>query len=326
MGSIMYLCFDIGGTHIKGGVLDEQGKIQAKREVDTNLHGGPQGIARQLKEMEGEFMRENPAWGQEVKGVGIGVPGFTEKGWVWEAVNLGWKNEDFLEIMKSVFPFPIFILNDANAAALGELWLGSGQGIKDFICVTLGTGIGAGVVINSAIHIGKYGMAGEIGHFQCGTEKGYLCHCGNRGCLETLSSATAIASRAKEEEKKGMSPELSRILREKGNLKSRDVINVARKGDPVAIRVLEEAGAILGRALGNIFLVFAPDKILLGGGVSKAGPLLLHSVREGFKEIVPRQMKKEQVIFLAKLGNDAGMIGLAKYVKMNLGNEGEKNA
>jgi glucokinase len=168
-------------------------------------------------------------------------------------------------------------------------------------------------------------MAGEIGHFQC-IEEGSLCSCGNRGCLETLTSATAIAYQGMVEEAKGTSLVLTRILREKGKIRSWDVIKEARKGEPVCAKIVEEAGRTLGKALGNIFLVFAPERILVGGGVAKAGPLFLNGIRDGFKEAVPRRLKNETIIFLAKLGNDAGMVGLGKYIKMNLNNKGEKNA
>ncbi len=321
----MYLCFDIGGTRIKGGVLDETGEICLRKEVETDVSSGPAGILKQLKYIEEELLREHPYWQREIKGVGVGVPGFIENGWVWEAVNLGWKNIPLLQELRSVFSYPIFILNDANAAALGEMWLGAGRGLKHILCVTVGTGIGAGVIVNGEIQQGKYGMAGEIGHFKC-IEEGALCTCGNQGCLETLTSATAIAHQGIVEEAKGMSMVLTRMLREKGKIRSWDIIKEARKGEPVCVKIVEEAGKILGRALGNIFLVFAPERILIGGGVAKAGPLFLNGIRDGFKETVPGRMKHETIIFLARLGNDAGMVGLGKYIQMNLDNKGENYA
>lgn len=321
----MYLCFDIGGTRIKGGVLDETGQICLRREVETDVPSGLAGILQQLKDLEEELLWEHPYWQKEIKGVGVGVPGFTEKGWVWEAVNLGWKDIPLLQELRSIFSYPVFVLNDANAAALGEMWLGAGQKLKHILCVTVGTGIGSGVIINGEIQQGKYGMAGEIGHFQC-IEEGSLCTCGNQGCLETLTSATAIARQGTVEEAKGTSRVLTRILRDKGKIRSWDIIKEARKGEPVCVKILEDAGKILGRALGNIFLVFAPERILIGGGVAKAGPLFLQAIREGFKETVPGRMKNESIIFLAKLGNDAGIVGLGKYIQMNLDNKGEDYA
>lgn len=321
----MYLCFDVGGTRIKGGVLDEKGQICLREEADTDVAAGVTGIIKQLKRMADKMLREHPYWKKEIKGVGVGVPGFTENGWVWEAVNLGWKNIPLARELTGVFSYPVFILNDANAAALGELWLGAGKGLKNILCVTVGTGIGAGLIVNGEIQQGKFGMAGEIGHFQC-EEEGSVCSCGNNGCLETLASATAIARMGKIEEAKGTSSVLTRILREKGKIRSWDIIKEARKGDPVCASIIEKAGKILGRALGNIFLVTAPERILIGGGVSKAGPFFLNAIREGFKETVPGRIKEETIIYLAKLGNDAGMVGLGKYIKMNLEHKGEKDA
>lgn len=324
-GRSLYLCFDIGGTRIKGGVLDEKGQICLRKVVDTDVLSGPTGILKQLKRMEEELLREHPHWQKKMKGVGVGVPGFVENGWVWEAVNLKWKDIPLLQELKTIFSYPSFILNDANAAALGEMWLGAGQGLNHILCVTVGTGIGSGVIVNGEIQQGKYGMAGEIGHFRC-IEEGSLCTCGNRGCLETLTSATAIAHQGMVEEGKGSSQTLTCILRAKGKIRSWDIIKEAQKGEPVCIKIVKEAGKTLGRALGNVFLVFAPERILIGGGVAKAGPPFLHAIRDGFKETVPERMKKETMIFLAELGNDAGMVGLGKYIKMNLDNKGEKYA
>lgn len=314
----MYLCFDIGGTRIKGGVLDEKGRIFARKEVDTHVYSGVQGIVQQLKKMETEWIAENPVWKDQIKGIGIGVPGFVEKGKVWEAVNLGWRDEPLTEHVQKFFTLPVFLLNDANAAALGELWLGGGRGLRHLLCVTVGTGIGAGVIVDGTLHLGKYGMAGEIGHFQIGIETGSLCSCGNKGCLETFASATAIAAQGLEVARQGTSKKLSQVLLENGRIESRDVVEAAEMGDGMAVKILQEAGEKLGRALGNIFLVLAPERILIGGGVSRAGTLLLSPLRKGFHEMMPNIVKKEPIVFLAELGNDAGMVGLAKYIEMNL--------
>lgn len=314
----MYLCFDIGGTRIKGGVLDAKGQICARKEVDTHVHSGVKGIVEQLKKMEQEWVIENPIWMGQIKGIGIGVPGVVEKDRVRDAVNLGWKNEPLTERVQDIFTSPVYILNDANAAALGELWLGGGRGFRHLLCVTVGTGIGAGVIVDGTLHLGKYGMAGEIGHFQNGIEDGPLCSCGNSGCLETLVSATAIAARGQKVAEKGESVELSRVLLGNRRIDSRDVVEAAKAGDNTAVKILHEAGEKLGRALGNIFLVLAPERILIGGGVSQAGSFFLAPLRQGFNKTVPNEVKKEPIVFLAELGNDAGMVGLAKYIEMNL--------
>jgi glucokinase len=211
---------------------------------------------------------------------------------------------------------PAVIENDANCAALGEMWMGAGEGAENLICVTLGTGVGGGVIVAGNIVPGVNGAGGEIGHITSIPKGGAPCNCGKSGCLETVASATGIVRLANEELKKGHSEgELFERLTESGSITAKDVFDTARNGDQLASNVLKEVSFHLGLALANMANTLNPKKIVLGGGVSKAGDILLNPVKEQFTQYAFSPVKESTELTLATLGNDAGVIGAAWLIK-----------
>lgn len=250
----------------------------------------------------------------------MGAPGPVNytTGVVYNVVNLGWEDnyplKDLLEVETSL---PAVIDNDANCAALGEMWKGAGNGAKDIVAVTLGTGVGGGVIANGHIVQGISGAAGEIGHITSIPQGGAQCNCGKTGCLETVASATGIVRIGKEkiEAAKDLSGELTTLYRENGTITAKDIFDCARRGDRIATEVIKEVSFYLGLALANIANTLNPEKIVLGGGVSKAGDILLDPVRENFKKYAFSRVKESTQIAVATLGNDAGVIGAARLIR-----------
>jgi glucokinase len=316
----LYLCFDVGGTSIKAGLIDDLGNILGKMSVATRVQEGADNVVAQLAEIRNELCRNLGILPSSVRAAGIGVPGFIEieTGIVTRAVNLGWYNVPVTEKAAQVLGIPVAVINDANAAALGEMWQGAGKGEDNVICLTLGTGIGAGVIVDGKAVIGKNGLAGEIGHFCVRIENGRRCACGKTGCLETESSASAIGYYGTVEAEKGNSPLLAVKLKEVGKITSRDVTEAARQGDEAARNVIEQAAFYLGFALANIFTVNAPSRFIIGGGAAAAGDLLFKPTISSFTRFSFAGIKGEDIIVPAILGNDAGIIGLAKLADMKL--------
>jgi glucokinase len=310
---------DLGGTTTKIAFFNFYGEILHKWEIPTDVSNEGKNITTDIaKAIDGKLDELGRAK-SSVLGIGIGAPGPVNlnTGGIYEAVNLGWRNEyplqDLLEVETSL---PVVVDNDANCAALGEMWKGAGNGAKDIVCVTLGTGVGGGVITNGDIVHGKSGAAGEIGHITSVAVGGAPCNCGKSGCLETIASATGIVRLAVEELKKTeQQGALSSIYREMGQVTAKDIFDAAREGDNTAKKVIEDVSFHLGLALANIANILNPEKIVLGGGVSKAGSVLLDPVKENFLQNSFPRVAKSTEIALATLGNDAGVIGAAWIVK-----------
>jgi glucokinase len=310
---------DLGGTTTKIAFFNFYGEILHKWEIPTDVSNEGKNITTDIaKAIDGKLDELGRAK-SSVLGIGIGAPGPVNltTGGIYEAVNLGWRNEyplkDLLEVETSL---PVVVDNDANCAALGEMWKGAGNGAKDIVCVTLGTGVGGGVITNGDIVHGKSGAAGEIGHITSVAAGGAPCNCGKSGCLETIASATGIVRLAIEELKKtDQQGALSSIYREMGQVTAKDIFDAAREGDNTAKRVIEDVSFHLGLALANIANILNPEKIVLGGGVSKAGSVLLDPVKESFLQYSFPRVAKSTEIALATLGNDAGVIGAAWIAK-----------
>jgi glucokinase len=310
---------DLGGTTIKIAFFNFYGEILHKWEIPTDVSNEGKNITTDIaKAIDGKLDELGRAK-SNVLGIGIGAPGPVNlsTGGIYEAVNLGWRNEyplqDLLEVETSL---PVVVDNDANCAALGEMWKGAGNGAKDIVCVTLGTGVGGGVITNGDIVHGKSGAAGEIGHITSVADGGSPCNCGKSGCLETIASATGIVRLAVEELKKGdQQGALSTIFRQEGQVTAKDIFDAAREGDDIAKKVINDVSFHLGLALANIANILNPEKIVLGGGVSKAGSVLLDPVKERFLQYAFPRVAKSTEIALATLGNDAGVIGAAWIVK-----------
>ncbi|HLQ88180.1 MAG TPA: ROK family glucokinase, partial [Enterococcus sp.] len=250
--------------------------------------------------------------------MGVGAPGFIDEktGEIATAVNLGWENYPLGEILQQLSGLPVYIQNDANIAALGENWLGSGQQADHLIAITLGTGVGAGIIANGQIISGVNGTAGEIGHITV-EKNGIPCNCGRHGCLETITSATGISRIAEEKIKHHQDSLLVTIFEKNNKLTSKDVFDAYEKGDECATEVVNEITDVLGLAISNIAAVLNPSKIVIGGGVSKAGDLLLKPLKKAYQKYALPRTYQGSSFAIAKLGNDAGIIGGAYLVKQN---------
>ncbi|MBU9712248.1 ROK family glucokinase [Evansella tamaricis] len=304
---------DVGGTTVKLAFIDEDGEIITKWEIPTNKSESGRYIVTDIGATIVNKLEEEKISMSNVKAVGIGAPGFidVENGLIFEAVNLGWKNFELKKELESILHIPTFVDNDANLAAVGEMWKGAGNGSKNVVCVTLGTGVGGGIIAGGEIIHGESGMAGEIGHIASVVEGGAPCNCGKTGCLETVSSATGIARLGME----AVESNPTGILKEKweanGVLTSRDIFDAAIEGDSLAESVVETSTYYLGFALANMSNTLNPETIVIGGGVSKAGSYLVDLVRKSFNQFAIPKVAKETNIRIATLGNDAGVIGAA---------------
>lgn len=301
---------DVGGTFIKAAAISETGEIVAKEEWPTEVEKGTGALLDRLAEIA-RSSAEKAGWRwEDVSGVGIGLPAFLDfdKGIVEEAVNLGWKNVHIVEELERRLAVPVYFDNDANVAALGEAWMGGGRGYQHILTVTLGTGVGGGVVIDGRIYRGANGMAGEIGHIVLEPEHGEKCNCGQTGCLETISSASAILRSARKRLQQGEASSLQTI----DNLTTRDVFEHAAKGDLLAGKVIDHAIHQLGYTLALLGNTLNPQVIVIGGGPSRAGDILYKPLREYYAKYALKRVVESTAIRPAELGNDAGVIGAAK--------------
>lgn len=320
-----YIGIDLGGTAIKLAIVTEQGEISYKAEEATPVSEDGDLTLLQMNHMIEEGLNTLQIDRQDVKGIGIGAPAFLdlERGFVYSAVNLGWKDYPLRDRLEEIAQLPVIVDNDANVAALGEMWQGAGQGATNLLCITLGTGVGGGVIIQGQIYHGARGTSGEIGHYTSIAERGYQCNCGKTGCLETVASATgivrlaleALGGEADEQDQSSRKPStLAQVLAEKGRIEAKDVVICAQEGDQLSQRVLEQVGLYLGLALGNYAIVMNPEKIVIGGGVSKAGEVLFQPIRKYYDKYALPAFTGNIEIVPATLGNDAGVIGAAWLV------------
>lgn len=308
----MKYCFgvDIGGTTVKIGLFQEDGKIQEKWEIKTRTEEKGCNILPDIAKSLMEHLKKNAISKDDVIGIGIGVPApITEEGIVKATANLGWDYKNVRQEMEELTGFHTATGNDANVAALGEMWLGGGRGCKNMIMVTLGTGVGGGIIVGGKILTGAHGAGGEIGHLCVNYEETEQCGCGNRGCLEQYASATGITRLAK---KKLEKTDRTTILKN-GPVNAKTVFDAVKAGDQIADEIAVEFGKYLGYALANLAAAVDPAVIVIGGGVSRAGQVLIPYIEKPYKERV--FFANENVSFaLAELGNDAGICGAAKLV------------
>ena len=305
-------CFgvDVGGTTVKIGLFDKEGNILDKWEIPTRTeHNGSEILPDIAKALE-KKMEEKGLKKEDMVGVGIGAPGPIDKeGTVYEAVNLGWSVFSIRDTLKALCGMPVRAGNDANVAALGEMWKGGGQGYLNLVLVTLGTGVGGGIIVNGEILNGATGAGGEIGHIHIQDGEEDACGCGNHGCLEQYASATGVVRLAGRI--LGSTDEDS-VLRQ-GEVSAKAVFDAVKAGDAVAVRIAEAFGEYLGKGLAAIAGVVNPEAFVIGGGVSKAGEVLFDYIVPPFKRTVFQGCRKVEFA-LATLGNDAGIYGAAKLV------------
>lgn len=306
-------CFgiDLGGTTVKCALFYTDGTVVEKWEIKTRTED--QGI-RILPDIANTIlakMQEKGITKEEVEGIGIGIPGpVDENGEIACAVNLHWGRKNIEKELGELTGMAVKAGNDANVAALGEMWKGGGQGSKNLILATLGTGVGGGIIVNEKIVTGAHGAGGEIGHALVNPTEEDACNCGNKGCLEQYASATGIAKLAGKALEKSAKES---VLREKKRVTAKDVFDAYKEKDALAAEIVEEFAGYLGRALAVFACVTDPDVIVLGGGVSKAGQALIDCVEEQYKKYAFSACK-DTPIKLATLGNDAGIYGAAKLI------------
>ncbi|WP_099300454.1 ROK family glucokinase [Bacillus sp. Marseille-P3800] len=305
MGNEVYTGIDIGGTSVKLAFITKQGDMLAKWEIPTDIRHNGANIVNDIA----ESIKKNKDERDTLMGAGVGAPGFIEMetGFIYHAVNIGWRDYPLKDELEKALGVVVRIDNDANLAALGEKWKGAGDGTNEELFVTLGTGVGGGIITIGQILHGVGGMGGEIGHITSVKEGGSLCNCGKHGCLETVSSATGMVRLMNEKLKDGRESSLHSLPSE--SLTTKDLFEAAKQGDTVAKEVITEAVDHLGYAIANLANTLNPSKIVIGGGVSKAGEDLLTPLRHVFTQYALPRVAEQAEIKLAHLGNDAGIYG-----------------
>ena len=309
---------DLGGTSVKLAILTTAGDIQEKWSIKTNILDEGSHIVPDIIESIKHRFETHGLTKEDFLGIGMGSPGVIdpEAGTVIGAYNLNWKT---LQLVKQQFEaelgLPFFIDNDANVAALGEQWVGAGENNPDVVFMTLGTGVGGGVIAAGNLVRGVKGAGGELGHITVDFEAPFACTCGKKGCLETVASATGIVNltRRYAEEYAG-DAKLKQMIDDGQEVTAKDVFDLAKEGDDLALIVYRHFSDYLGVACANIAAVLNPAYIVLGGGVSAAGEFLLEGVRKVFAENSFPQIKESTQLVLATLGNDAGVLGAASLV------------
>ena len=297
---------DVGGTTCKLGFFKTDGTLLDKWEIVTDTSNNGANILKDITDAIYEKMAENNITKDDVQGIGVGVPGaVTPDGVVNRCVNLGWGVVPIEKDLAEISGMKVRAANDANIAALGEAWIGGGKGCDSVVMVTLGTGIGGGIVINNQIITGHHGAAGEIGHIVVNPDEILECNCGNHGCIEQYASATGIVRLAKRhmDRSQKASP-----IRDIADLTAKDVFDYAKKKDELSVEIVETVCGLLGKLIAKICNVVNPEIVLIGGGVSKAGNIIIENMMEDFTcEVF--HASKDTKIALATLGNDAGIYG-----------------
>lgn len=302
---------DIGGTTCKIGLFDMEGTILEKWEIKTNTENAGAAILDDVAAAVLGKIKEKGISKDEVQGIGLGVPGpVGSDGTVYKCVNLGWDVINVEELLSEKTGLLVKAGNDANVAALGEMWQGGGKGYQNVVMVTLGTGVGGGIILNGKIVAGSHGAGGEIGHMHMKDDETDCCGCGKKGCLEQYASATGIVRMAK---KKLAEETRETKLTAFSELTAKDIFDTAKEGDAVAKELVEGLCTMLGTALSSIAEVVDPEIFVIGGGVSRAGEILINGIKEKFTERAFHACRSTEIA-LATLGNDAGMYGCVRLL------------
>lgn len=307
-------CFgiDVGGTTVKMGLFTTEGELLDKWEIPTRKEDGGAYILNDVAaSVEAKLAEKNIAK-EDVAGAGIDVPGPTlDTGYVSICVNLGWKDKNPANALSELLSIPVKAGNDANVAALGEMWKGGGEGYLDVVLLTLGTGVGGGIIINGEIAPSHRGVGGELGHITVNPDEEATCNCGNHGCLEQYASATGVVRIAK---KLLAASKEESSLRTLETVTAKDVFDAAKAGDHLAVEAVEVLGKYLGLVVANVALTVDPDVFVIGGGVSKAGQVLIDVITKYYHKFAKIIGDNKAKVVLAKLGNDAGIYGAARMV------------
>jgi len=302
---------DVGGTNTVFGIVDKRGQILKNGSIQTGKHEKIGDFLDELTDALNKLIKEVGSR-DEIKGIGVGAPnGNFFTGSIEFAPNLRWKGViPFVQMMEERIGIPVALTNDANAAAIGEMTYGCAKGMKDFIVITLGTGVGSGIVVNGQLVYGHDGFAGELGHVIMRRTNGRLCGCGRSGCLEAYSSATGVARTAREY--LDMRPDVNSQLRTIPieSITSKDVFDAAKAGDVLAKEVFEFTGQILGEAFADFVAFSSPEAIILFGGLARAGDLILNPIREHMEEnLLDIYKNKIKLLFSQLKESDAAVLG-----------------
>ena len=297
---------DIGGTTIKMGLFETNGNLLDKWEIDTDTSDGGKNILSDVAKAIDDKLSQENIGKEEVQGIGVGVPGpVTHEGIVNRSVNLGWGVVDVVTELSSLTGLKVSAGNDANVAAMGEMWQGAAIGCRDVVMVTLGTGVGGGIIVDGRILAGYSGAGGEIGHMTVKYDEKEVCNCGQYGCLEQYTSATGVVRLAKRKLQKTTA---ETVLRNYEKLTATIIFNEAKAGDAIALEIVDELGRIMGSALSNIAVFANPEIIVIGGGVSNAGEILVNTIQKHYEECALYAVRDTKFT-IAKLRNDAGIYG-----------------
>lgn len=306
-------CFgvDIGGTTVKMGLFKVDGKVTDKWEIPTRKEENGKYILEDIAKSVKERMQRDTLTLEDIAGLGIGVPGpVKEDGTVLKCANLGWGVFNVADTVRELTGIEnVKVGNDANVAALGEMWQGGGKGYNNLVMVTLGTGVGGGVILGGKILTGSNGAGGEIGHIRVNYEEKDVCGCGKTGCLEQYASATGVVRLAK----KALEKKEKKTTLVADDLSAKAVFDAAKAGDELALDIVEKFGFYLGMALAHISQVIDPEVFVIGGGVARAGQIIIDEVSKNYEENVMFALKNK-VFKMAELGNDAGIYGSARMV------------
>jgi glucokinase len=307
---------DLGGTTVKLALFDREGNLLDKWEIPTVTADSGKRILPDIAEAIHTYLIKNNIAREQIIGIGIGVPGpVSDKGVVNRCINLGWGVFNIHDALSELTGFPVKAGNDANVAALGEAWKGGGNGCENMVMATLGTGVGGGIIIDGKPVSGVHGAGGEIGHLVLNPKETEPCGCGKFGCVEQYCSATGVVRVAKRYLQANAA---SSSLRELENMTCKDVFDAAKAGDAAAQEILEQVYDLMGQFLANVCCVADPEVVVLGGGVSKAGQVLLDGAKRYFDKYIFHASKGIRFA-LASLGNDAGAYGAFKLALDNFG-------
>lgn len=306
-----YIGVDIGGTGIQAGIVDENGKILYKEECKTDIKNGFGKVKLDIKELVEKLLSKANLSYKDINSIGFGVPSFIDKEGCVTCVNLGWYNVRFIKEIKSVFnECEIYAENDATVAALAESKFGVMKNHDIAVMLTLGTGVGGGIIINKRPFVGVHGMASEIGHCVIG-DNYFDCNCGSNGCFETFCSATAVIEYAKKLIKEGHKSSIMEKCNDTEEINTKMVFDSYRENDKVAKLTINRFKSYLGRGIGLIINTLDPSVIALGGGLSKSGDIILNGLKEEINKNILYKNKEFAEIEIATLGSDAGIIGAA---------------
>ena len=311
MNSSYVVGIDIGGQTSKLGVVDARGTVLAQTVIRTDTYAEVEPYIAELAEAVKKIVKESGTEGK-IRGIGVGAPnGNYYDGTIENAVNISWGGGQTIQFAKMLSEamggIPVALTNDANAAAVGEMTYGAARGMKNFIMITLGTGVGSGIIINGEVVYGHDGFAGELGHVAAVRNNGRVCNCGKTGCLETYASATGVARTAREWLELTDEPS---VLRNLDTIASKDVYEAAKEGDALALKIFEFTGKILGRSFADFIAFSAPEAIVLFGGLARAKEFLLGPIEEAMNaNVLPLWRNKVKIVFSQLKESDAAILG-----------------